>query len=61
MIFSPSTLTVHKPSLGSCEVPFGLDRFSRFDDYQLQTNRQNINLKSKASISSTFLLMIFAI
>ena len=32
----------HKPFLRSCEVPqkFGLDRFSRFDVYWIQTNRQ---------------------
>ena len=34
---------IHKPSLGSRDVTqkiFGLDRFSRFDDYWIQTNRQ---------------------
>jgi len=35
-------LIIHKPSLGSREVPqkFGPDRFSRFDVYWIQTNRQ---------------------
>ena len=39
-------LTIHKPSLGPCEVPqkFGPDRFSRFDVYRLQTNKQTSNI-----------------
>ena len=33
---------IHKPSLGSLDVPqkFGPDRFSRFDVYWIQTDRQ---------------------
>ena len=34
-------LIIHKPSLGSREIPqFGPDRLSRFDVYCIQTNRQ---------------------
>ena len=35
-------LIIHKPFLGSRDVPqkFGPDRFSRFDVYWIQTNRQ---------------------
>ena len=33
------TLIIHKPSLGSLEK-FGPDRFSRFDVYWIQTDRQ---------------------
>ena len=35
-------LIIHKPSLGSREIPqkFGPDRFSRFDVYWIQTNKQ---------------------
>ena len=30
----------HKPSLGSCEVPCGPDRFSRFEVYWIQADTQ---------------------
>ena len=35
-------LFFHKPFLGSLDVPqkFGPDRFSRFDVYWIQTNKQ---------------------
>ena len=35
---------IHKPSLGSLEVPqkIGPDRFSRFDVYWIQTDKQSI-------------------
>ena len=39
-------LSIHKPSLRSCEVPYtinGLNQFSRFDVYRLQTNRKAKN------------------
>ena len=41
-------ILIHKPSLGSLDVPdkFVPDRFSRFDVYQFQTNKQT----SKQSI-----------
>ena len=37
-----SILTIHKPSLGSCEVPqkFGPDRFSRFVVYRIRKDKQ---------------------
>ena len=40
--FFVENLVIHEPSLGSREIPqkFGPDRFSRFDVYWIQTDKQ---------------------
>ena len=45
-------LIIHKPSLWSRDVPqkFGSDRFSRFDVYWIQTNKQTDKKTDKPNL-----------
>ena len=55
-----SILIIHKPSLGSCEVPqkCGPDRFSRFDVYLIQTDKQTNRHPSQIYIQMNVSLYI---
>jgi len=56
-------LIIYKPSLGTCEVPqkIGPDRFTRFDVYWIQTDKQSIYIyiDYDRSLTSLFLLSLF--
>ena len=56
-------LTVRKPSLGSCELALqnlGHDRFSRFDIYWPQTNKQT-NKQTKSEEKTMFYVPVYII
>ena len=52
-------LIIHKPSLGSYEVPHKIepDRFSRFDVYRTQTNKPT-NRQEKYNKDFTYLYLL---